>query len=207
MGAAYVCAPYSQQFADVFDSTTAYFPPLDWVVSAARYGTWRWEAHENYQKGGWRNRCRIQTANGPRLLSVPLVGGKHRRTPIREVRISHRTRWWRVHEQSIRSAYGRAPYFEYYADELFAVASRPYERLWDYNLAISHHIITALQLPVKLTVTEAFLGADAGAMKVEGVEPYPQPFTDRYGFTGRLSVLDGLFCLGPEVRTVGRVAS
>ncbi|MFT6000059.1 MAG: hypothetical protein ACI81P_002519, partial [Neolewinella sp.] len=72
-------------------TSTAYFPPAHWFVTAGQCGAWYTEAHENYQKGGWRNRCQIAGPNGVQLLSIPLEKGKHQKKPIQEVRISHRT--------------------------------------------------------------------------------------------------------------------
>lgn len=181
-------------------TTTAYLPPFSWFVAALHAGSWQWEAHEHYQKGGYRNRCRIATANGPLLLTVPLTGGKHQQMPIREVRIDYRQDWPRQHAQTIRSAYGRAPYFEYYADELLALITQPRECLWDHNLALTRHLITTLQLPIELFFTRQFQGGIAGAMNPgSDLAPYRQVFEERHGFLGDLSVLDALFCLGPEL--------
>ena len=183
-----------------FVTSTAYFPPLAWVVSALFAGEWQWEAHENYQKGGWRNRCRIASANGPLMLSVPLQGGKHRRMPVREVAISHRTDWQRQHEQSIRSAYGRAPYFEFYAESLFTALHAPAPDLWTLNWGLTQTLLELLDLPITLTTTDSFCAESAGEMPAtESVHRYPQVFQDRHGFLPHLSILDGLFCLGPEL--------
>ena len=178
-------------------TTTAYFPPLIWFVRALAAGSWQWEAHETYQKGGWRNRCRILTANGPLLLSVPLRGGKHQQMPIREVLIDERTDWRRQHVQSIQSAYGRSPYFEHYGDEVMQLIQQQHTTLWKYNLAITEGIVQLLDLPLSLSLTTSFQGGAAGAKVVEKAEAYPQVFADRFAFVDGLSVLDGLFCLGP----------
>lgn len=168
-----------------------------------RSGSWRWEAHENYQKGGWRNRCRIASANGPVLLSVPLAGGKHRQQSVRAVRIDHRSDWQRQHEQSLRSAYGRAPYFEFYAEEVFRALHRRETFLWDYNWHIARELLSLLRLPVDLGSTGTFAGADGtNAPDPSGLPSYPQVFTDRFGFVDGLSILDALFCLGPEFATL-----
>jgi hypothetical protein len=186
-------------FAAVLITSTAYFPPLAWLLSAVESNAWQWEAHEHYQKGGWRNRCRILTANGPRYLSVPLEGGKHRRMPIRDVRISYHTDWQRVHEQSIRSAYGRAPYFAHYAEEVFTALHQRETYLWDYNHRLLTVCLQVLQLDLTLSTTETFSGAGAGGGGVGSGRPYPQVFEDRFGFVDGLSLLDGLFCLGPAL--------
>ncbi|WP_168797418.1 WbqC family protein [Neolewinella litorea] len=184
----------------MFTSPTAYFPPLSWFLAALSHADWRWEAHENYQKGGWRNRCRIAGPNGPLLLSIPLAGGKHRQMPVREVRVSHHSDWQRQHAQAIRSAYGRAPYFEHYGEPLLETAAQHAVYLFDYNLALTDRILQLLGTSLRVGTTDTFLGADAGAVpNPEAVPPYRQVFEDRHGFQPGLSVLDGLFCLGPEL--------
>jgi len=184
-------------------TSTAYFPPLSWLAGARDSGGWQIEAHENYQKNGCRNRCRIAGPNGVQMLSVPLVKGKHQRMPIRDVRISYENDWWRRHEQAIRTAYGRAPYYEFYAEAVFEVARTRVQYLWELNQSLLEVVLGQLRFPVAPTLTGAFVRpatpgylrpADLGAPL-----PYPQPFADRHGFLGDLSVLDGLFCLGPEL--------
>ena len=72
--------------------------------------------------------------------------------------------------------------------------------LWDYNLALVRTVVELLRLRLAITATDAFGGADAGAgIPVDGLPPYPQLFQERHGFLDGLSVLDGLFCLGPEL--------
>ncbi len=179
---------------------TAYFPPLPHFLQAIRSGSWRWEAHENYQKGGWRSRCRIAAANGPLLLTVPLEKGKHQQLPIREVRISYHDDWPRQHAQAIRSAYGRGPYFEHYWEELEAIITRGEESLWELNRSITRCICTQLDLSIDLQPTAEFMGGYAGAEDVaEDVPTYRQIFEERHGFLADLSVLDALFCVGPEL--------
>ena len=185
-------------------TTTAYFSPLDWYRAAPPDDTWVWEGHETYQKGGWRNRCRIATANGPLLLTVPLLGGKHQQMPIREVRIDHRTDWQRQHAQTIRSAYGRAPYFEHYGDAVLDLLLHKRLTLWDFNHHLAQGIINLLHLPTTLSTTNTFRGGAAGTVNVgKASTPYRQVFEERHGFLPGLSVLDGIFCLGPELLVGG----
>lgn len=183
---------------------TAYFSPALWFPAAVQAGSWTVEAHENYQKGGFRNRCFIAGPNGPQTLSVPLEKGKHQRKPIQEVTISYREDWWREHEQSIRTAYGRSPYYEYYAEDLFSVGRQSPETLWELNQGLLEVIARLVQLPVPLQRTEDFIPpAEAGYLRPADLPAtlpdYPQVFTERHGFLPGLSVLDGLFCLGPRL--------
>ncbi|MEM9528389.1 MAG: WbqC family protein, partial [Bacteroidota bacterium] len=171
--------------------------------AAAGAGKWWIEANENYQKGGWRNRCKIAGPNGPQTLTVPLEKGKHQRKPIQEVRISYRQDWWREHEQTIRTAYGRSPYFEFYAEDLFSIGrSRPVT-LWELNQQLLETLLQLLQFPVSPTLSEEFIPSDQSGFlrpkELPVLPPYQQVFTDRFGYQPGLSVLDALFCLGPEV--------
>jgi len=186
-------------------TSTAYFPPAHWFAAAEQLGEWRIEAHENYQKGGWRNRCRIIGPNGLMDLSVPLEKGKHQKKPIREVMISYRNDWWREHEQSIRTAYGRSPYYEFYAEELFAVARQRPATLWELNRELLATISRMLKLKRAAVYTMEFIRPDMPDFVrpqdlPASLLPYPQVFTDRFGFTPELSVLDSLFCLGPQAK-------
>lgn len=163
------------------------------------------DAAENYQKGGFRNRCVIAGPNGPQRLSIPLEKGKHQQTPIREVRISAAENWQRQHWRSIRTAYGNAPYFEHYADGLRRFFERPYPFLFDLNQEIAnwvlhHKLGWAGEWHLQTTYVPAgqwSAGPDlrSGAF-TSAPCPYPQVFEDRHGFLPDLSVLDLLFCCG-----------
>ncbi|NJN78366.1 MAG: WbqC family protein [Saprospiraceae bacterium] len=95
-----------------------YFPPLAYFSVLLKHEKVWIEQFENYQKGSYRNRCHIATANGLLRLSIPLEKGKNNQTCIKEVKIHNDTNWQIQHWRAIKSAYGNAPYFEYYADEL-----------------------------------------------------------------------------------------
>ena len=52
-------------------------------------------------------------------LTVPLEKPQEwRSTRLSDVKVSSHGEWWHVHWGAICSAYGRTPYFEYYADDL-----------------------------------------------------------------------------------------
>ena len=119
------------------------------------------EAHENYQKGSYRNRCHILGANGLQRLSLPLAKGKNNQLNIREVQLSHEQDWPRQHWQSIRSAYGNAPFFFYYADQIEASIRHETSSLWDYNYGLLQTIFQLLQWDKKLASSSAYLPKQA----------------------------------------------
>ena len=173
------------------------------------------EARETYQKGSYRNRAYLIGANGLQLLSLPLVKGKNNSQSIREVHLDARDDWARRHWQSIRSAYGNAPFYEYYADELEPHFTAPAGRLWDFNLGLLRTVFQLLQWDKTIELTAEFQRETPESIRdlrgrirpgnhppgTPGDPPYavyPQVFRERHGFVANLSILDLLFCQGPQ---------
>lgn len=190
-----------------------YCPPVSYFAAWAAAETVWLEQHETYQKGSYRNRCHIAGPNGLQRLSVPLEKGKHDGRPIREVRIAYHEPWITLHRRSLQTAYGKSPFFEHYAPAVFRELERRPRFLFDLNIALIHRFLAFLQLDAgKLQLTEAYLpcpAPDARDLREAihpkkppalALPPYPQVFEERHGFLPDLSVLDLLFCLGPEGR-------
>ena len=173
------------------------------------------ESCENYQKGSYRNRCYVVGANGLQRLSLPLEKGKNNQLPIRDVELNFNQDWPRQHWQSIRSAYGNAPFFPYYADELTPLFTDPPALLWDFNLSFLKTIFRLLQWDKPIRLTEEFLAdypakiidirekitpksSPPGSAAQQNFVAYSQVFLERHGFIANLSILDLLFCQGPQ---------
>ena len=77
-----------------------------------------------------------------------LEKGKNNQLKIREVELNFHQDWPRQHWQSIRSAYGNAPFFPYYADELAPLFTDPPALLWDFNLSFLKIISEAPFAPI-----------------------------------------------------------
>ncbi len=82
--------------------------------------------------GGERNRCTITTPNGLQVLSVPVYDSR-KQQPIDDVRICYMHSWQRQHWSAIFSAYGKTPYFDYYADYIRPIYQVKHEFLVDLN--------------------------------------------------------------------------
>lgn len=195
-----------------------YFPPVAWLALLWRSEQVTLEACENYQKGSLRNRCYVAGPNGVQRLSIPLETGKHQQKPVREVRIAYDEPWQRQHWRSICTAYGNAPFFEHYADELQPFFEKRFPFLFDFNLEILYFLLRKFgwssplslsvqymlpsQLPEGIDFRPAFSG-DAGDVP-PWFQPvrYPQVFTERHGFLANLSALDLLFCCGKQTSDV-----
>ncbi|MEL7222076.1 MAG: WbqC family protein, partial [Bacteroidota bacterium] len=168
------------------------------------------EAHENYQKRSYRNRAHLVGANGLQRLSIPLKKGKNQQQTIQDVKIAYHESWHRQHWQSIISAYGNAPFFPFYADELAPIYEQQYDKLWDFNLSLLKLVFRLLQWDKAIQLTEGYHHSYAketcdirntirpNIATADKFPPYPQVFTERHGFSSNLSILDLLFCQGPQ---------
>lgn len=192
-----------------------YLPSVQFFSKLLAYRRITIEQQENYQKGSYRNRCHIAGANGLQIMSVPLEKGKHQKLPIREVRIDYSRPWHLQHWRSIQSAYANAPFFLYYADPIRELFAQKPALLFAFNRQLFELICRQLNLDCPFTysddyVTESPIGTDdlravitpkdpAASLDPDFVPvPYPQVFTERHGFLPNLSILDLLFCTGPQ---------
>ncbi len=192
-----------------------YLPSIQYFCKLLQYPQMEIEQEENYQKGSYRNRCRLAAANGPLTLSIPLDRGKNERQNIREVKINYRQDWQAQHWRSIQSAYGKSPFFEHYVEELAPFYQQPIEQLFAWNRALLECFIELLGLSVQLewsTQYQTTLAPDQVDLRntIQArpsrqvadphfqALPYPQVFLEKSGFLPNLSILDLLFCMGPQ---------
>lgn len=191
---------------------TQYLPPVALFAKAKHFAYVHLEAYEHYQKGGYRNRCLIVGANGVQMLSIPLEKGKHQQTPIKEVKISNKESWQMNHWRSIQSAYGKSPFFEYYALDFEPFYTREFNYLFDWNLELLNTIIDLMDFSFSVQETKQYntaplpdcidfrnqLQPKHRIKKGTALPHYPQVFEAKNGFIPNLSILDLLFCAGPE---------
>ncbi len=160
---------------------------------------------ENYQKKSCRNRCKILGANGVLTLSVPLTKGKNSQQAIKAVRIFNDEPWKTQHFKTIQSQYGKSPYYDFYISEIEALYSDA-THLWELNQSIHQWIINRFFLkealePFTLEHEDAIDLRMLDFLSQEMVlKKYHQVFDHKYPFINNLSILDGIFNLGPELR-------
>ncbi len=169
------------------------------------------ESHESYQKKSHRNKTKIFGSAGVELLSIPLIKGKHNKTNIREVEISNETNWRKKHINSIKEAYVRAPFFEFYFEPLSCLINNNASYLFDFNTKIIEWILLLLQHDITYTNTEYYVKnypfKDLRNRKytldsnLEFQPTYPQVYEYKLGFQTDLSIIDLLMNLGPESKT------
>lgn len=170
------------------------------------------ERHEHFVKQTYRNRCLINTANGPAALIVPLAE-KSGQTPVTGLRIDYSQKWLNNHWRAIQSAYGNAPFFEYYADDLHRVLFKKSPLLYDLNHELLTMCLTWLKLSVPLRESTGYERQPLAAItdlrsvihpKKELLDAFytPVAYVQVFGkkFVPNLSIIDLIFCQGPGAR-------
>ncbi len=166
------------------------------------------EKNENYQKRSPRNRYEILTANGLCSLSIPLKKGKNQQKNIAEVTISYDEPWHLKHLHALRSAYGKSAYFEFYYDRLQHVYMQKHSSLLTFNTELLKLMLHFLKLDIIIDFTDTYLITYDEQLIEDfrnqllptslNFEVYPQVWSGKFDFISNLSILDLLFCMGPE---------
>jgi hypothetical protein len=186
--------------------SSAYLGPVQWYAAFLNNDA-TIEQHEHYVKQTWRNRMRIAGPNGVQDLIIPVHARNH--TPLHEVTINYTEAWQRQHWQSIRSAYGNSPFFEFYADHFSPFYERKHcEKLLDYNTELLALTLRLLKQKKEIVFTNEFIPSPENTTDLRShISPkenatfipkrYLQVFEERHGFIPNLSIIDLLCCVGP----------
>lgn len=107
----------------------------------------------------------------------------------------------------MQSAYSESPFFDYYTDDIRPFFEKKWDFLIDFNEAIRQKMCELIDIQPKVVhsfqnVTKDFRDAiNAKHPKPDPdftPKPYWQVFQHKHGFQPNLSILDLLFCMGPE---------
>lgn len=188
-----------------------YLPCLEYFACFLKYDTIYIEQYEHYQKQSYRNRCYILTANKIAILTVPVIKGNHKQL-IRDVQIDYGQKWVIDHWRTIYSAYGKAPFFEHYADFFERIYQVRYKYLFDLNLELLTNCLYLLKLKKNIQFTSSY--KNSAEINVEDIRSviYPKEgyenrkfytpvrYRQNFGnnFVSNLSIIDVLFCEGPQ---------
>ena len=187
-----------------------YFPCLAYFCSLLQARECVIDIFEHYEKQSYRNRCNILMANKIQTLSVPIrhQGGKK---PFKDVKIDYHENWVNVHWRSIKAAYGKAPFFEFYADDFQEALYKKPAFLADLNIAILTACLKYLGIQKPIQYSEKYVEMQYWAeykdirsqihpKKTQLIQEFysPKPYQQVFGskFEANLSILDLLFCEG-----------
>lgn len=194
-----------------------FLPPISYFSLLSGYDEIILERHENYVKQSYRNRCYINTASGREMLVVPLTA-KHGKVQITSIKIDYNQKWLNRTWRTIQSAYGNAPFFGYYADELHAILFQKFTFLYDLNLELLSLCLKWLRWRITVKESNQFekttlqpvydlrnvIGDKNQLQAMNYFRPvsYQQVFGSM--FVPDLSLLDLIYCMGPESMNVIR---
>lgn len=180
-----------------------YFGPTEYYRILAQSENPVWVANERYTKQTLRNRCNIYGANGKIQLSIPVVRPHGKLTSVSESLISYAENWQQIHWRSIKSAYGRTPYFEYFEDKFEALYLEEFEHLQDFLQKANQIVLDISKIKAPMIYNglidveiQKELDAKSEIEFYQSSAPYYQIFEDRHGFIPNLSVLDWIFHCG-----------
>lgn len=184
-----------------------YLPPVSWFSEFLNAeNKIIFEQFENFPKQTYRNRTNIFGANGKLSLIIPI---NHNGSRIfKDIEISYREDWQKLHWKSIKTAYQSSPYFEYYEDKLIKLYESRSKFLLDFNLKsieIVQNIFKTekayslnneyVKFPEEVNFRERFSAKNPSEYEMN---EYYQTFSDKMGFLKDLSILDLICNKGPE---------
>lgn len=195
--------------------TSAYLPPIQYISKLLSHDSSFIEVCDNYVKQTYRNRCVIDSPNGPLSLTVPIVkaadGGKQQ---MRDVQVSYHLDWQHQHWQAFEATYYNSPFFEYYQDDFRPFYERKWKYLIDLNEALLDKCCELMDVqPSKARTTEYKADfepcerdyrmsispkVDFRTDKDFVANPYYQVFQHKHGFIPNLSIFDLLMNMGNE---------
>lgn len=165
--------------------------------------------YDKRQKG--THRMDIVDTHGLKSLTVPVSRPDNVVGPLRwsDIAVSRHGQWWHVVSETLASAYGRTPFFEFYIDRLrpFFSSSTPdtYPDVATLCRESDAAVRAILGLDNDITYASQEMRSVPGTMPVITqseliTEPteYYQVRHDKFGFLPHLSVLDLIFNMGPE---------
>ena len=188
-----------------------YLPCLEFFTCVLNFDEIILESNEHFAKQSYRNRCYLQGSNKIEMLSIPVIDG-NKKTLIKDVKIDYSQRWETIHWRTINAAYGKSPFFEFFADYFQAIYDKKPIFLWDMNLSFLTLCLKLMKQNKTISQTEVYereakygvfdarslINAKKGFETNHFYQPvaYQQNFGNE--FEPNLSIIDLLFCRGNQ---------
>ncbi|MGB1314873.1 MAG: WbqC family protein [Chitinophagales bacterium] len=187
-----------------------YLGSIQYYKKLLEYKEVVFEANENFVRASYRNRCEICGPNGKSILTAQVKGGRKKQL-YKNTELTYDHYWNTIHWSTLESNYRSSPYFEFYEDHLEAFFKNKADNLFDLNIKLFDIINKLLSLNIKYSFTDTFEKQvpenvdDFRSYFMPNktnddfvVAEYIQVFSSKNGFFPNLSILDLLFCEGPN---------
>lgn len=195
----------------------AYWGPIQYFTKFLLYKNVVIEQYETYPKQSYRNRCNIYGPNGVQSLNIPVKKGSSSNIITKDIEISYDMNWQNNHLRSLEAAYNSSPFYEFYIDDILPLYQKQYNKLIEFNIDVLKLCFEWLQIEDEIKLSADFnleVKADDYRQNLHPKisknaidkyfrqDKYIQGFEQRSGFVSNLSILDLIFCMGPESRIV-----
>lgn len=192
-----------------------YLPSIAYFAALRQADEILLERYEHFTKQTYRNRCYINTAIGKSSLIVPITA-KHGKAVITDVRLDYNQKWVNNHWRTIQSAYGKAPFFEYYVEDLYNLLFKKVTFLYELNYSLLSMCLKWLKWTKSINETKSYVPVTQtsildlrSAISPKELEQsrqiyYPVKYNQVFGntFVENLSLIDLIFCEGPEASKI-----
>lgn len=188
-----------------------YFGTIAFIKSLINEEFFYFDKEQLFQKMTFTNRMIIATAQGPLHLTIPIVGGRDQKKILKDTKISYSNSWAKQHYKALVSSYQRAPFFEFYQQDLEKIYESKPTFLIDF-LFLTHNWVKKQVKGVWIVKDEPiqneFLKKNELINEIDqytlpkNYQKYPQPiiyqqvFQDKVGFLPNISSIDLLLCCG-----------
>lgn len=193
-----------------------YLPCIQYFVYLSSFNKILIDPDDVYLKQTYRNRCRINGANNVENLIIPVKKIPNKKMMTRDVEIDYTQKWLNNHMRAIQSAYGKAPFFEYYREDFFEIYNKMPGRLLELNKELLTKCLEILDLNLNIEyaeIKEVTRKNDLCIIKNK-INPKllaskdliykPANYFQVFGnnFADNLSIIDLIFCEGPNARQI-----
>ena len=191
-----------------------FLPPVEYFTRLHQAKKVYLDIHHNYEKQTYRNRCYIRGANKVERLTVPVLAGN--KTPFHQVKINYEPDWVKKFWRALSTAYANAPFFIFYADDFKKIIFNKPDFLLDLNRQLLTLCLKLLNIKVEINYTDHYMenvpshiqDLRSAITPKQGYQTrpfyHPVEYPQLFGanFDTNLSVIDLLFCEGPNAQMI-----
>lgn len=188
-----------------------YLPSIAFFSTITKANEVVLEANEYFEKQTYRNRANLLSSQQTETISVPLKGA-NKKILIKDMQIDNSQLWANKHWRTLKTCYGKAPYFEFFSDEFLIVFQQEHKYLWDLNYAFLTKCLKMMQVNLRITESDSYKKSvnenviDCRSLinpkKAQFLQEVYQavPYSQNFGntFEANLSVVDLLMNEGPN---------
>tara|TARA_Y100001954_G_C15498470_1_gene448647 strand:- start:33 stop:662 length:630 start_codon:yes stop_codon:yes gene_type:complete len=135
---------------------SSYLPSSDYFSLILKYNNILIEVNDFYIKQSIRNHTIILGPNGDQKLTVPIQRKDKSKTIFKNLKISN-DKWKKKQIQSIKTAYGKSPFFIYYIDDIIELINQDSKTLLELNQKIFNYFIKEFRIKKNIKLTNEYI--------------------------------------------------